>query len=257
MARQDVLPVLAASTDGPETPLAVVPLFSGGASGARYCEVNDPRYGEAYEFPAAFSTDADAHGIDRLDAPVETLDIHAFCDERDADIGDMDVRRAYDRQLRDRIAEHDPDIVMLSGYMYIVTDALLGEWPAINVHPADLRIQEDGERKYTGADAVHDAIVGGEEETRSSVHLVTAGVDAGPLITVSPPLPVDQDAVDQLEGEELRAYVDEHQDEMKDACDGPAFVKALHLLADGAVALADGEVRITGEPGPYVMEEQP
>ncbi len=249
----DIAAVLAPDEE-PERPLQVIPLFSGGASGARYCELNDPRYGEAYEFPVAFTTDADTHGIDRLDAPVEAVDIHDFYAEHGAAMDNMDVRAKYDRHLRDRIAEYDPDLLMLSGYMWILTDNLVGEWPAINVHPADLRVREDGARKYTGADAVHDAVVAGEEETRSSVHLVTEGVDEGPLLVVSPPLPVDREQVSQRDGEELRQYVDEHQEEMKEECDGPAFVQALHLLADGEVALDGGKAMVAGERGPYLME---
>lgn len=246
--------VLDPDQPAPDRPLAVIPLFSGGASGARYCEEHDPRFGEAYRFPVAISSDPEAPGIDRLDTDVAVRDIHGFYADRDADITDMDVRRAYDRGLRELLDRYEPDVLMLSGYMYVVTDPLLRAYHAINVHPADLRITEDGTRKYTGMDAVYDAIVAGEAETRSSVHFLTAGVDAGPLLTVSPPAPVHTAMVDELDDEPLRTYADVHQEWMKDRCDGPAFVTALHRLADGRVALAEDGVRVDGTPGPTVMD---
>lgn len=238
----------------PDRPLRVVPLFSGGASGARYCEVNDDRYGEAYTFPAAISSNPDAHGIDRLETEVAVHDIEAFYATRDAEITDLAVREDYDEALVDRLATYDPDLVMLSGYMYLVTDVLLRRYPAINVHPADLRITDDGERVYTGMDPVYDAIVAGEAETRSSVHFVTLGVDEGPLITVSNPAPVHRVMVDDLEGDALRTYADLHQAWMKDRCDGPAFVAALHLIADGRVDWADDGMTIDGGSGPHVLD---
>lgn len=236
-----------------EPPLTVIPMFSGGASGARFCETHDDRFGRAYRFPVAISTDADAPGIDRLDAPVEVHDVHDFYERRDADITDLDVRSEYEADLRQRLDPHDPDLLVLSGYMYVVTETLLGTYPIVNVHPADLRITVGGERAYTGMDAVHDAIVAGEGATRSSVHLVTEGVDEGPLLVVSRPAPVHRPMVTELDGERLRTYVDLHQEWMKDRCDGPALCTALHLLADGKVdARGDGLV-VDGTRGPQVM----
>lgn len=255
MDLQTVPSFLDPEADAPGTPLRVVPLFSGGASGARFCEANDAKYGAAYRFPTAICTDPEAPGIDRLDAPVEVQDIHAFYDEREAPISDRDVRRAYDTMLRDRLDAHDPDLLLLSGYMYVLTEPLLEAYPAINVHPADLRITADGARKYTGLDSVYDAIAAGERETRSSVHFVTAGVDEGPLVVVSPPAPVHEPLVDDVaEGDAvLRSYADAHQVWMKDRCDGPALRAALHLLAEGRVSLTRDRLTVDGEPAAYVM----
>lgn len=234
-------------------PLSVIPLFSGGASGARYCEIHDDRFGEAYEFPVAISSTADAPGINRLDTAVDTTDIHDFYAARDATITDRDVRQEYDAALRNHLTQYNPDLLMLSGYMYLVTDPLITRYPIINVHPADLRITDTDDRTYTGMDAVYDAIVAGEEETRSSVHFVTKDVDGGPLLVVSSPAPVHTPMVTDLEDEALRTYVDLHQDWMKDRCDGPAFITALHLLATGRVALTADDVTVDGTPDPYVL----
>lgn len=256
MDLETVPPVLDPDADG-DTPLTVVPLFSGGASGARYLEDNDPQYGDAYHFPVAVTTDPEAAGIDRLEAPVDILDIHAFYDERNAPITDKDVRRAYDDTLREHLASYDPDLLMLSGYMYLLTEPVLATYPAINVHPADLRLTApDGERRFTGMDAVYDAVAAGETETRSSVHFVTKGVDEGPLLVVSPPAPVHEAMIEDFpaDGDRLRRYVDLHQDWMKDRCDGPALRRALHLLAAGRVALTDAGVTVDRSSDPDVMD---
>lgn len=248
------VPDVLGPTGEPDPPLAVVPLFSGGASAARYCEARDGRFGDAYEFPVAISSDPDAPGIDRLDTPVEVRDIHGFYADRAAEIDDMTVRREYDATLRDHLAEYDPDILLLSGYMYIVTDALLSAYPAVNVHPADLRITDGGSRTYTGIDAVYDAIVAGETETRSSVHFVTEGVDEGPLLVVSPPAPVHRPLVSEVAGEAVQSYADAHQTWMKGRCDGPALTAAFHLLADGRVTSTGADLTVDGTPGPHVVD---
>jgi phosphoribosylglycinamide formyltransferase-1 len=242
-----------------DPPLRVVALFSGGASGVRYLREHDPAYGDAYEVVGAVTDDPDAPGIEHLEAadvPVVTRDIRAFYEERGADTGDMDVRAAFDRGTADRIAEFDPDLVVLSGYMWVLTAPVVDAYPVVNVHPADLTVtDEDGERVYVGPDVVYDAVVAGEPATRSSVHLVTTDVDAGPVLVRSEPHAVNRELVETLRAfgadEALRDYVDAHQEWMKWTGDGPALAAALSLIAEGRVAVDHGTALIDGEPGPH------
>lgn len=245
-----------------DRPLRVAVLFSGGASGFRYLRRHDSNYGEAYTVVAGFTDDPICSGVDTLrDAgvPVEHADIRAFYDDRDADMGDLDVRADFDAETADILAEYTPDIVVLSGYMWILTPPMLDRFPTINVHPADLTIvDDDGDRVYVGADPVFDAIMAGEPTTRSSVHFVTSAVDAGPLLVRSEPFEVHTELVSVLEAfgadEAIQAYVDAHQEWMKWAGDGPCLAAALELLADGRVERTGSTVRIDGEPAIYDLD---
>jgi phosphoribosylglycinamide formyltransferase-1 len=246
-----------------DRPLRVVALFSGGASAARYLLDHDPACGDAYEVVGAFTDDPSATGVAALEdhaVAVETHDIQAFYDERGADAGDMDVRAEFDAETAERIERFDPDVVLLSGYMWILTAPMVERYPILNVHPADLTMTEDGERVYVGHDPVYDAVTDGRAETRSTVHLVTAGVDEGPLVVLSRPFPVRQEQVETLREhgaeEALRAYVDAHQEWMKWDGDGPAMARAVRLVAEGQVAFADESgLLVDGDPGPLVLSE--
>lgn len=100
----------------------------------------------------------------------------------------------------------------------------LGAFPnrVLNVHPADLSIlDENGERKYVGDDAVSRAIENGETVTRSTIHLMDELEDHGPILYIS-------------EGLEVGDRTPEEQQElMKEKCDGPAYRKTLNLLSRG------------------------
>jgi len=102
-------------------------------------------------------------------------------------------RRSFDIQTASMLAPYDIDAVILLGYIYILTEPLLAAFPEriLNVHDADLTLRdEDGRPRYPGLHATRDAIVAGEFETRSSVHLVTPQLDAGPVIARSNAFPV-------------------------------------------------------------------
>lgn len=232
--------------------------FSGGASGLRYLANEDPNYGEKYEVVGAFTDVPDAPGVEfvrKKGVPLETNDLQEFYAERGAPTTDLDVREEFDAETRDMVSSYEPDVVLLSGYMRILTSPVVSEYPIVNVHPADLRIEDEGERAYTGFDPVRDAVLAGEEETRSSVHLVTEDVDDGPLLVVSPPFPVEREMVETLRErsqDDLDAYIEAHQEWMKWRGDGPALAKTLELVAEGRANLEEGTV--DEDRGPFVME---
>lgn len=104
----------------------------------------------------------------------------------------LDVRVTYDRQLADVVAAFRPDLVVLAGWMLVLTPAFLDRFPRsiINVHPALLPFEGEATIKTTageipvlrGARTVRDALRLGLPLTGASVHYVTAIVDDGPVI---------------------------------------------------------------------------
>jgi folate-dependent phosphoribosylglycinamide formyltransferase PurN len=107
--------------------------------------------------------------------------------------------------------------------------------------------KRDLRRKYTGDDAVFDAVTAGEDYTLSTVHVAIEEPDMGPIIVQSQAFQVDQNRVRGMSSKELRQYVDDLQGEMKTLCDGPAYLKALELLAAGLSVTADRRLILNGE----------
>jgi phosphoribosylglycinamide formyltransferase-1 len=92
-----------------------------------------------------------------------------------------------DRTERDRVMatwleEHGVELVVLAGYMHLLTKPFLDRFPhrIVNVHPSLLPA-------FPGANAIDDAVAAGAETTGVTVHFVDEGLDTGDVI--------DQEAV--------------------------------------------------------------
>ena len=95
-------------------------------------------------------------------------------------------------------------------------------------------------RKFTGEDAVYDAVKAGQTATRSSVIIVDAGEDHGEMLTIGPSVNVWPEYVNGTPAEReecLREYADAHQSFQKVRSDWPALTTALRLIAEGRLAL--------------------
>lgn len=117
-------------------------------------------------------------------------------------------RSDYDARLTDIVAGFDPDLVVLAGWMRILTTAFLGWFPnrVINLHPA-----KPGELPGTHAieRAWQEALAGERTETGVMVHLVPDdGVDTGPTLACST-VPIELD--DTLETLTRRIHATEHR----------------------------------------------
>ena len=98
----------------------------------------------------------------------------------------MRARRAFDAVAARLVMAFEADVLALAGYMSFLTLP-----HGVNVHPADLSlVDEKGGRLFVGDNAVCDAIAAGQKELRSSTLWIDMGVDSGPLLMVSDPLPV-------------------------------------------------------------------
>jgi phosphoribosylglycinamide formyltransferase 1 len=102
------------------------------------------------------------------------------------------ARQAYDLRLADVLLAFQPDVLVLAGWMLILTPAFLDRFPGpiVNVHPA-LLPDDGGVEVLTsrgllpalrGARAVRDALARRLPVTGATVHYVTNAVDAGPVI---------------------------------------------------------------------------
>jgi phosphoribosylglycinamide formyltransferase 1 len=117
-------------------------------------------------------------------------------------------RSDYDARLADVVAGFDPDLVVLAGWMRLLTMSFLGWFPnrVVNLHPA-----LPGELPGTGAieRAWSEAIEGSRTRTGVMVHLVPdEGVDDGPVLATDV---VHILADDTIETFEARMHQTEHR----------------------------------------------
>lgn len=86
-------------------------------------------------------------------------------------------RAAFDALVDERLRAADADYVALAGYMRILSDDFVAGWTdrMLNIHPSLLP-------KYPGLDTHARALAAGDVEAGCSVHLVTEGVDEGPVL---------------------------------------------------------------------------
>ncbi|MCE0767151.1 phosphoribosylglycinamide formyltransferase [Pseudonocardia kujensis] len=105
--------------------------------------------------------------------------------------GEHADRPAWDRALLTAVLAHRPDLVVSAGFMRILGAPFLDGIgrPIVNTHPALLPA-------FPGAHAVRDALAHGVTVTGTTVHLVDAGVDTGPILAQEavPVLPGDTEA---------------------------------------------------------------
>ena len=90
-------------------------------------------------------------------------------------------RETRDRELADWLQLRGVDLVVLAGYMHLLTQPFLERFPEriVNVHPSLLP-------EFPGAHAVDDALAAGVETTGVTVHFVDEGLDSGAVITQEP-----------------------------------------------------------------------
>lgn len=250
-----------------ELPIRVAVLCSESGTRLRYLLEDDPNYGETYDVVCGFANvegSVAARLLAAEDIPVEVRDIHEFYDVRDAPLSDMDVRRAFDAETAEMLEAYTPDLVVLSGYLHVVTEPLLDRFfpRIVNAHHGDLTVRDEtGAPVYVGLDAVEDATLAGEAGTRETTHLVTEEVDRGPLVARSRQFPVHRELVDDAQRHEetdvLSAYTYAHREWMIREGGGPTLAKTIELIADGVVAY-DPETettRIDGQLGYYQLGE--
>ena len=97
-------------------------------------------------------------------------------------------REARDEAMADWLVDHGVELVVLAGYMHLLTPAFLARFPdkIVNVHPSLLP-------DFPGAHPVEDQLAAGVRESGATVHLVDEGIDTGAILAQErvPVLPDD------------------------------------------------------------------
>ncbi len=90
---------------------------------------------------------------------------------------DFDDRDSFDAALREEIDRHQPDLVILAGFMRILTGNFVRHYLGrlLNIHPSLLP-------KYPGLHTHQRALDAGDSEAGATVHFVTEELDGGPAI---------------------------------------------------------------------------
>ena len=148
--------------------------------------------------------------------------------------GRIDSREAYDRVLLDVLEKLDVELVLLAGYMKIVTAVLVNAFTnrMMNIHPSLLP-------SFPGLDVQRKAIEWGCKLAGCTVHFVTEGVDEGPII-IQAAVPVfDRDTPEILAA---RILEQEHK----------IYPRAVQLFAEGRLKVEGRRVLI--EDGKPVSE---
>lgn len=197
-----------------------VVLISG--SGSNLQAFIDQLHPEQANIVAVISNRADAYGLQRAaNAGIPT----AVLDHRD-----YPDRTSYDLALAKLIDAHQPELVVLAGFMRILTSAFVTRYAGklLNIHPSLLP-------RYTGLHTHQRALEAGDTEHGATVHFVTEELDGGPAIMQSH-VPVLPD--DDVETLTQRVRQTEHR----------LYPLAASLYITGRLRLLDGQACLDGAP---------
>jgi phosphoribosylglycinamide formyltransferase-1 len=131
---------------------------------------------------------------------------------------EFDSREHRDAEMAEWLAERGVQLVVLAGYMQILSPAFLDRFEGriLNVHPSLLPA-------FPGAHAVEDALAHGVKVTGATVHFVDEGVDTGPIVLQEAVPVVDGDTAETLHA---RIQQVEHR----------LLPHAVRLFLDGTIA---------------------
>ncbi|UJX24378.1 MULTISPECIES: phosphoribosylglycinamide formyltransferase [Pseudoalteromonas] len=167
------------------TPCRLVVLISGSGSNLQAIIDACARGEIKADIAAVISNKADAYGLERAkNAGIQT---------RVLSHKDFDSREAYDAELMDIIDSFEPNLVVLAGFMRILTPSLVQKFKGkmLNIHPSLLP-------KYQGLNTHQRAIDAKDEVHGVSVHFVTEELDGGPVVLQAKVPVLENDTADTL-----------------------------------------------------------
>ncbi|OHC72303.1 MAG: phosphoribosylglycinamide formyltransferase [Rhodocyclales bacterium RIFCSPLOWO2_02_FULL_63_24] len=139
------------------------------------------------------------------------------------------TREAFDADLAAEIERHAPDLVLLAGFMRILTDDFVRRFEGrlLNIHPSLLPL-------FPGVRTHAQALAAGVRLHGCSVHFVTPALDGGPIIAQAA-VPVQAD--DDAETLGRRVLAEEHR----------IYPRVARWFLDGRLRLVGGRVCLEGE----------
>lgn len=167
---------------------------------------------------AVLSNKPGAYGLERA----QQAGIATDCIEHQR----FDSREAFDSALRDAIDQHQPDLVILAGFMRILTPDFVRHYRGrlLNIHPSLLP-------KYPGLHTHQRALDAGDSEAGATVHFVTEELDGGPPIIQAKVPTLPDDSAETLAA---RVLSKEHR----------IYPLAARWFAEGRLQLNDSEARL-------------
>jgi phosphoribosylglycinamide formyltransferase 1 len=206
-------------TDVQKLPIAI--LISGRGSNMRVIAERAASGSLPVDVRVVVSDQADAAGLDvaqSLGIPTEVLSPRDFPD-----------RPSFDRALAQRVACYEPHLIVLAGFMRILTPEFIAPFAGriFNIHPSLLP-------KYRGLHTHRKALQACDPTHGASVHFVTEELDGGPLIIQAC---IDILPEDTEESLSARVQRQEHT----------IYPQAIEWFAAGRLALIDHQVMLDGK----------
>jgi len=203
-------------------PCSVAVLISG--NGTNLQALIDASEDANYRITAVISNNPDAYGLRRArDADIPTWTISHR---------DFNQRIEFDRALMARLDRIQPDLVVLAGFMRILSAEFVNHFSGrlLNIHPSLLP-------RYPGTDTHQRVLEAGDSEHGAAVHFVTEELDGGPVIAHSTvPVSPEDDASslqEKVHREEYRLYP-----------------RVVTLFAEGRLKMTDGRAWLDGNALP-------
>lgn len=140
------------------------------------------------------------------------------------------TRAEFDAALQETIDRFAPDLVVLAGFMRILTAPFVEHYAGrmLNIHPSLLPL-------FPGLGTHQQAIDAGEKEHGATVHFVTAELDHGPVVAQARVPVLPDDTEDTLSA---RVLVEEHK----------LYPYAVRLFVEDRLSIENGDVRINDAP---------
>ena len=199
----------------PDSPLRLAVMISGGGSGLRALLKHQQEADRAHITTLVIADSESAGGLKHAtDAGIESFSVPLPQELRGAE-----RRKAHEEQIIRIIESKDIEMIVLSGYMRILTSSFVSRWKGrlVNIHPSLLP-------DFPGAHAQRDALEAGVKVSGCTVHFVDEGADSGPII--------EQREVPVLESDTINTLTDR----IKQA-EHELYPKVLDDISSGRVLL--------------------
>lgn len=205
-----------------KTPCRIVVLISGNGSNLQAMIDAIAVKQIPAEVVAVISNKADAYGLERANKANIPTEVLSYADYND--------RQKYDQALMGCIDAYQADLIVLAGFMRILTDDFVNHYLGrmFNIHPSLLP-------KYKGLNTHRRVLESGDQEHGATVHFVSPELDSGPIILQGKTSVMDTDSEQQLT---QRIHEIEHK----------IYPQAVMWFAEGRLSLSDNTVLLDQHP---------